>query len=60
VRLDDLEHHPTAVLEEPLWGRVDVVVAAGVRAANDHDSCARVVVEDGVVDGGAEKVGVCL
>ena len=60
MRLDDLQHHTAAVLEEPLWGRVDVVVAAGVWAANNHNSCTRVVVEDGIVDGGAEEVGVCL
>lgn len=33
--VDDLEHHGAAVLVEPLGGLVDVVVGAGVGAADD-------------------------
>lgn len=35
LAVDDLEHHGAAVLVEPFGGLVDVVVGAGVGAADD-------------------------
>lgn len=55
--LDGLEQHAAAVLVEELGRRVDVIVGAGVGAADDHDG-ERVVVDQIVVDGGLEEVGV--
>lgn len=55
--VDDLEEHGAAVLVEPFGGLVDVVVGAGVGAADDHDGEA-FVVDAVVVDGGFEEVGV--
>ena len=57
--LDGLEKHAAGVLVEELRGGVDVVVGAGVGAADDHD-CEGVVVDQVVVDGRFEEVRVCL
>lgn len=61
--IDDFEKHGAAVLVEEFGGRVDVVVCASVRAANDHYGVALRggggrVIDAVVVDGGLEEVGV--
>jgi thiazole synthase ThiGH ThiG subunit len=45
-------------LVEPFGGAVDVVIGAGVGAANEHDSYVRGGVDAVVVNGGLEEVGV--
>lgn len=54
---DGFEQHAAFVLVEEFGGGVEVVVCAGVGAAYDHDGHG-VVVDQVVVDGGFEEVGV--
>jgi hypothetical protein len=56
-RVDDFQEHAAFVLVEPFGGFVDVVVCAGVGAADDHDGDG-VVVDAVVVYGGLQHVGV--
>lgn len=58
VLLDDFKEHAALVLEEPLGGGVDVVVATGVGTTDDHDRYAVTVVEAGIVNRGLEEMGV--
>ena len=55
--LDDFKEHGAFVLVEPFGGGIDVVVCAGVGAADDHDGYV-VVVDAVVIYGGFEEVGV--
>lgn len=59
VVLHGFEQHAAAVLVEEFGGAVDVVVGAGVGAADDHDG-ERVGVDAVVVYGRFEEVGVFL
>jgi len=36
--INGLEKHVAAILVEVFWGRIDVIVGAGIRTSNDHDS----------------------
>lgn len=55
--VNDLEEHAAFVLIEPFGGLIDVVVCAGVGAANDHDGDG-IIVNAIVVHGRLEHVGV--
>lgn len=63
ARIHSLEQHGAPVLVEEFGSRVDVVVSAGVRAANYHHRVPRGCGRGGVVDAvvvyrGLEEVGV--
>jgi hypothetical protein len=57
--LDGFEEHAAFVLVEEFGSAVDVVVCAGVGAADDHDGQG-IVVDQVVVDWGFEEVGICF
>src|SRR6266566_5493007 len=58
--LDVLEDHVAPEHVEDLVGRVDVEVAPGVRAVDDHRRELRVLPDDLVADGGLEGVAVLV